>query len=313
MKVKDFGHTPVLLEEVLHGLKLRPDGTYVDCTFGRGGHSRAILDRLGSDGRLFVLDRDPEAVALARQLAQNEPRLACVHAGFSGLRRELETRGLCGQVDGILFDLGVSSPQLDDAGRGFSFAREGELDMRMDPGSGSSAADWLNRASERDIARVLFEYGEERHARRIARAIVRARAERPLGTTTQLAAIVAAASPSRERDRHPATRTFQGIRIYINDELEELRRGLAAAFDCLVCGGRLLVISFHSLEDRIVKRFMRDLARPDPGPRELPVPAADLQPRLQRIGKLITPGAAEVRDNPRARSARLRVAEKLAA
>lgn len=312
MHVNDYGHTPVLLEEVLNGLKLRPDGVYVDCTFGRGGHSGAILERLGSEGRLLVFDKDPEAAALARQMATRHPHMECIQAGFSQLGSELEQRGLCSQVDGILFDLGVSSPQLDDADRGFSFAREGELDMRMDPHSGLSAADWINRAGERDIARVLFEYGEERHSRRIARAIVRARQEAPITSTTQLAAVIAAANPSWERDKHPATRSFQGIRIFINDELEELRRGLSAAFDCLCIGGRLLVISFHSLEDRIVKRFMRDLALSDPYPRDLPIRAEELQSRLQIIGKPVTPGHAEIRDNPRARSARLRIGEKLA-
>jgi 16S rRNA (cytosine1402-N4)-methyltransferase len=311
--VNDYGHTPVLLEEVLNGLKLRPDGLYVDCTFGRGGHSQAVLDGIGGGGRLLVFDRDPEAIAWARQLAQREPRLTCIHAGFSSLQREIETRDLCGRIDGILFDLGVSSPQLDDARRGFSFSREGVLDMRMDPGSGISAADWINRAAERDIADVLFKYGEERHARRIARAIVRARREQPITRTGQLADIIAAANPSRERDKHPATRSFQGIRIFINDELEELRLGLHAAFECLRVGGRLLVISFHSLEDRIVKRFMRDLERYDPYPKDLPVKAEALASRLKIIGKVITPGAQEIDVNPRARSARLRIAEKLAA
>lgn len=310
--MNEYGHTPVLLEEVLNGLKLRPDGIYVDCTFGRGGHSRAILERLGDEGRLLVFDRDPEAAALAREMASGDSRMECMQAGFGRLGKELEQRGVCGQVDGILFDLGVSSPQLDDAGRGFSFAREGDLDMRMDPNSGLSAADWINQAGERDIARVLFEYGEERHSRRIARAIVRARQEAPVTSTTQLASIIAAANPSRERDKHPATRSFQGIRIFINNELEELRRGLSAAFDCLRVGGRLLVISFHSLEDRIVKRFMRDMARADPYPRDLPIRADALQPRLQIIGKPVMPDEVEVGNNPRARSARMRIGEKLA-
>lgn len=310
--MNEYGHTPVLLEEVLNGLKLRPDGIYVDCTFGRGGHSRAILGRLGDEGRLLVFDRDPEAAALAREMASRDSRMECIQAGFGRLGKELEQRGVCGQVDGILFDLGVSSPQLDDAGRGFSFAREGDLDMRMDPTSGLSAADWINQAGERDIARVLFEYGEERHSRRIARAIVRARQEAPVTSTTQLASIIAAANPSRERDKHPATRSFQGIRIFINNELEELRQGLSAAFDCLRVGGRLLVISFHSLEDRIVKRFMRDMARSDPYPRDLPIRADALQPRLQIIGKLVTTGEVEAGNNPRARSARMRIGEKLA-
>ena len=311
--MNDYGHTPVLLEEVLNGLKLRPGGVYVDCTFGRGGHSRAILDRLGDTGRLLVMDRDPDAIDQARRMAAADDRLEYAHAGFSALQKELEESELCGLVDGVLFDLGVSSPQLDDSRRGFSFTREGDLDMRMDPNTGTSAAEWINHASERDIARVLFEYGEERHARRIARAIVRARQQQPVTRTTQLADIIAAANPSKERDRHPATRSFQGIRIFINNELEELRAGLAAAFDCLRTGGRLLVISFHSLEDRIAKRFLRDLARYDPWPRDVPVRAEDLQPRLKLVGKLVTPSQAEIDANPRARSARLRIGEKLAA
>lgn len=311
--MNEYGHTPVLVEEVVNGLKLRPDGFYVDGTFGRGGHSRAILARLGGDGRLLVFDRDPEAVARARHLAEQEPRLDCVHAGFSSMRRELEARGRCGEVDGVLLDLGVSSPQLDDSRRGFSFSREGELDMRMDPGAGVSAAQWINQAAEGEIADVLHRYGEERHARRIARAIVKARAERPITGTLQLAGIIASANPSREQGKHPATRSFQGIRIFINDELEELRQGLAGAFHCLRVGGRLLVISFHSLEDRMVKRFMRDLARFDPWPKELPVRADAVRPLLKVIGKPVTPGPGEIEANPRARSARLRIAEKLAA
>ncbi|MEJ2761428.1 MAG: 16S rRNA (cytosine(1402)-N(4))-methyltransferase RsmH [Gammaproteobacteria bacterium] len=311
--MNEYGHIPVLVEEVVNGLKLRPDGFYVDGTFGRGGHSRAILSRLDSDGRLLVFDRDPEAVARARRLAEEEPRLDCVHGGFSSLRRELETRGRCGQVDGVLLDLGVSSPQLDDSRRGFSFSREGDLDMRMDPGVGVSAAQWINQAAEGDIADVLYRYGEERHARRIARAIVRARAGRPITGTLQLAEIITAANPSREKGKHPATRSFQGIRIFINDELEDLRQGLAGAFHCLRVGGRLAVISFHSLEDRMVKRFMRDLAHYDPYPKELPVRAEAVRPLLKVIGKPVTPGPGEIEANPRARSARLRIAEKLAA
>lgn len=260
-----------------------------------------------------MFDRDPEAVARARHLAEQEPRLDCLHAGFSSMRRELEARGRCGEVDGVLLDLGVSSPQLDDSRRGFSFSREGELDMRMDPGAGVSAAQWINQAAEGEIADVLHRYGEERHARRIARAIVKARAERPITGTLQLAGIIASANPSREQGKHPATRSFQGIRIFINDELEELRQGLAGAFHCLRVGGRLLVISFHSLEDRMVKRFMRDLARFDPWPKELPVRADAVRPLLKVIGKPVTPGPGEIEANPRARSARLRIAEKLAA
>ena len=313
MKLNDYEHIPVLVEEVLNGLKLRPDGFYVDCTFGRGGHTQAILNRLGSEGRVLVFDKDPDAIEFAGKLAAADGRLSCVHASFSRLFEEIARLDKVGKVDGVLFDLGVSSPQLDDSLRGFSFSREGQLDMRMDTTTGISAAHWINRAEEKEIARVLFEYGEERHARRIAARIAGAREKAPITTTSQLAGIISSAIPGRERDKHPATRSFQGIRIFINDELEELRRGLQAAMKVLCVGGRLVVISFHSLEDRIVKRFMRDLASADPYPKDLPVRADSLHPKLRISGKVIRPGKEEVERNPRSRSARLRIAEVLEA
>ena len=272
MKLNDYEHTPVLVEEVLNGLKLRPDGFYVDCTFGRGGHTQAILNQLGGEGRVLAFDKDPHAVEFAAKLAAADKRLFCIHSSFTNLFEEIMRLDRVGKVDGVLFDLGVSSPQLDDSQRGFSFSREGRLDMRMDPTSGMSAAEWINRAEEKEIARVLFEYGEERHARRIAAKIVGTREKAPITTTSQLAGIIASAIPGRERDKHPATRSFQGIRIFINNELEELRVGLEAAMKVLRVGGRLVVISFHSLEDRIVKRFMRDLANADPYPKDPRLP-----------------------------------------
>ena len=292
-------HIPVLAEEVLTWLAVKPGGTYVDATYGRGGHSRMILERLGPGGRLLAFDRDPEAARAAAELLGKEERFEFVHAAFSQLAAELGVRGLAGAVDGLLFDIGVSSPQLDDAGRGFSFLREGPLDMRMDPGSGPSAADWINSAREQDIADVIYQYGEERFSRRIARAIVVRRKQQRFETTTDLAEVIARAVPRREGRIHPATRSFQAIRIYINRELEELRAALDDAIDLLAPGGRLLVISFHSLEDRIVKNFMRDEARAE-------------HPRLGIAARLVRAGQEEARGNPRARSARLRVAERLA-
>ena len=304
-------HIPVMLEEVLEGLAVRPGGCYADGTFGRGGHARAILDRLGGDGRLLVMDRDPAAVDSARRQWGRDPRVVIRHGSFRRMGEEVRRLGWLGRVDGILLDLGVSSPQLEDPARGFSFREEGPLDMRMDPTAGESAAQWLARAGEDEIARVLKEYGEERHARRIARAIVAARRERPIETTRQLAAVVAAANPSREPGRDPATRSFQAIRIFINGELEELKAALPEMLDLLRPGGRLVVISFHSLEDRIVKRFIREQSRGDRHPPDLPVTHVHLQPRLRPVGRARRPRPEEVARNPRARSAVLRVAEKL--
>ncbi|HKK06106.1 MAG TPA: 16S rRNA (cytosine(1402)-N(4))-methyltransferase RsmH [Gammaproteobacteria bacterium] len=305
-------HRPVLLEEALAGLAINADGRYVDGTFGRGGHARAILAQLGPAGRLLALDKDPAAVREAEAAFAAEPRLTIKRGSFAMLAQHVKALDWLGRVDGILLDLGVSSPQLDDPARGFSFRRDGPLDMRMDPDSGVSAAQWLAGAGEAEIARVLRDFGEERYARRIARAIVAARTERPIDTTGRLAAIVAAANPSREPGKDPATRSFQGIRIFINHELDDLHACLDQVLDVLAPGGRLVVISFHSLEDRMVKRFMRDASRGDDFPPDLPVTAAQLRPRLRLVGKAVRPGEAELRDNPRARSSVLRVAERLA-
>jgi 16S rRNA (cytosine1402-N4)-methyltransferase len=301
-------HVTVLLDEAVAALNLRADGIYVDATFGRGGHSRAILARLGARGRIIALDRDLAAVAVGE--AWNERRLTLVHAAFSGLGAAVRRQGVT-QVDGVLFDLGVSSPQLDEAERGFSFRFDAPLDMRMDTSRGMTAAQWLNQAAEEEIAQVVRDYGEERFARQVARAIVKARSATPLATTRQLATLVAAAVRTRERGQDPATRTFQAVRIFINRELEELEQALPQAVELLRPGGRLVVISFHSLEDRMVKRFMRSEAEGERVPPEIPLPAAALrQGRLHLIGKARRPGAAECAANPRARSAVMRVAER---
>ncbi|HYW02709.1 MAG TPA: 16S rRNA (cytosine(1402)-N(4))-methyltransferase RsmH [Gammaproteobacteria bacterium] len=305
-------HQPVLLARVVEAMAIKADGLYVDGTYGRGGHADAILASLGPGGRLYAIDRDPQAAAAARRRHGQDPRFRLVRAPFSELARLADGCGLGGVVDGILLDLGVSSPQLDESARGFSFLRDGPLDMRMDPERGESAADWLARAGESEIARVLREYGEERHARRIARAIVSTRAGRPLLRTGDLAALIERVAPSRERHKHPATRTFQALRIFINGELEELEAVLPQCLDVLRAGGRLVVVSFHSLEDRIVKRFMRNRARVDPALARLPSVPPEARPRLRVLGKAARASEDEVRENPRARSAVLRVAEKLA-
>jgi len=307
-----YTHKPVLFDEVLAALAIRADGIYIDGTFGRGGHAGAVLEQLGPQGRLLGLDKDPQAVAEAERRFGADARFAIERGSFAQLGQHVKQRGWQGKVNGILLDLGVSSPQLDDASRGFSFRNDGDLDMRMDPQQGRSAAQWLAGASEREIADVLYQYGEERHSRRIARAIVGARKEAPITRTAQLAEIIRAAHPSWEPGRDPATKSFQGIRIFINAELEDLRECLPQALAALAPGGRLAVISFHSLEDRIVKRFMRDEARGDLFPPDLPVPQSALNPRLRVIGKAIRAGEREVAENPRARSAVLRVAERLA-
>ncbi len=301
-------HQTVLLEEAIDALAIRADGAYVDATFGRGGHSRLILDRLGQSGRLVALDRDPQAVAAALEIG--DVRLSVVHANFAELAAVLKRLGLEG-VDGVLLDLGVSSPQFDDAARGFSFRRDGPLDMRMDASRGQTAAQWLETASEAEIREVIRDYGEERFAKQIAAAIVTARQRVPVVTTGQLAAIVGAAVRTREKNKDPATRTFQAIRIYVNQELAQLSLALPQIVDALNPGGRLAAISFHSLEDRIVKRFMRDAAHADV-PIRLPLRARELpQPRLRLIGKPVHPSAQEIAANPRARSATLRVAERI--
>ena len=301
-------HVSVLLSEAVDALAIRADGFYVDGTFGRGGHSRAVLQRLGPQGRLIAFDRDPLAIAAGQ--AVGDARLTLVHSAFSALDDELARLGVQA-VDGVLLDLGVSSPQLDDAARGMSFRFDAPLDMRMDTSRGQTVAEWLAEASVGQITEVIRDYGEERFAHAIAKAIANARAGGAVTTTGQLAALVEKAVRTREPGQHPATRTFQALRIFINQELEELSRVLPVCVSRLRPGGRLAVISFHSLEDRIVKRFMRDESRPPVLPRRLPVRAADLPaPRLQLVGKAMRPSEAEVAANPRARSAVLRVAER---
>jgi 16S rRNA (cytosine1402-N4)-methyltransferase len=299
-------HRTVLLEEAIDALAIRADGAYIDATFGRGGHSRLILDRLGPRGRLIALDKDPEAVAAAKRIS--DARFCVVHASFAELAGVLDRLGLEG-VDGVLLDLGVSSPQFDNAARGFSFRRDGPLDMRMDTSRGQTAAQWLDTASEAEIREVIRDYGEERFAKQIAKAIVAARQRGPVVTTGQLADIVGAAVRTREKNKDPATRTFQAVRIYLNQELAHLSLALPQILERLTPGARLAVISFHSLEDRIVKQFMRDAARADV-PIRLPLRERELpQPRLRLIGKPVRPSADEIAANPRARSATLRVAE----
>jgi 16S rRNA (cytosine1402-N4)-methyltransferase len=301
-------HAPVLLREAVESLQVRSSGVYVDCTFGRGGHSRLILSMLGPDGRLLALDRDPEAVRAAAGI--DDPRFAIIHGAFGRLAELLESAGVK-RVHGILLDLGVSSPQLETAARGFSFRRDAPLDMRMDTTQGMTAAEWLSTAAESEIREVIRNYGEERFAKSIAAAIVAARPGGSLRTTGQLAALVAEAVPTREPRQDPATRTFQAIRIRINQELEELSLALPQCVQLLEAGGRLVVISFHSLEDRIVKRFLRESSRADTLPPRLAVRARDLpQPKLRLVGKARRPSEAEVSMNPRARSAIMRVAEK---
>jgi len=308
----DVLHTPVLLEESLEALAINPDGIYLDATFGRGGHARALLSRLDHGGRLLAMDRDPVAVAVGAALALNDSRLIMEHARFSRIEEVARRHGVFGRVSGLLLDLGVSSPQLDEPGRGFSFSADGPLDMRMDTNEEQTAARWLACAKEAEIAHVLREYGEERFAKRIARAIVRFRAEGPVETTGTLAQIVSRACPTREPAKHPATRTFQAIRIHINRELDELRACLAAVCGLLVTGGRLVVISFQSLEDRIVKRFIRDESRGERFPSGVPVTAQQIHARLRAVGKPVRPSGAEIERNARARSAVMRVAERLA-
>ena len=301
-------HLPVMFEQVMEGLRVVEDGTYLDGTFGRGGHARGVLQRLGRGGRLLLMDKDPEAIAVAEREFGPDARVSIRRGSFAELGAwDAASAGL----DGVLLDLGVSSPQLDVAGRGFSFGKDGPLDMRMDPDSGQSAADWLAQADEREIADVLWTYGEERMSRRIARAIVERRATRPLTRTTELAELVAAVVPRGRHDIHPATRSFQAIRIHVNRELEDLERGLAAAHDALRPGGRLVVISFHSLEDRIAKRFIGAHAKAPPGNRRLPE-ATGFSPTLHALGGATKARPDELAANPRARSAVLRVAEKLA-
>lgn len=309
MSADTGAHVPVLAREAVEGLRIRADGVYVDGTFGRGGHSRLILERLGPDGRLLALDKDPAAVAAGREWT--DPRFEVVHSGFAKLEEVLRERGITG-VDGVLLDLGVSSGQLEDSARGFSFRLDGPLDMRMDPTTGASAAEWLASASERELEEVIRNHGEERFAKQVARAVVAARARGPVVTTRQFAEIVAKAVPTREPGQDPATRSFQALRIHTNAELEELSLVLPQAVTSLRTGGRLVVISFHSLEDRMVKRFFRSNAGADRLPRRLPLRHRDLpRPLLRLVGRAVRPASQETARNPRARSAVMRVAERL--
>ncbi|MEY2696726.1 MAG: hypothetical protein RL333_864 [Pseudomonadota bacterium] len=312
MDAQGASHVSVLLTESVEALRLQPDDFAVDCTFGRGGHSRLLLEQLGPLGRLLAIDKDPQAVASKEAMALREGgRFEIRHGTFASLAQEIESLGWMGKVAGVLMDLGVSSPQLDEADRGFSFMREGPLDMRMDSSAGETAAEWLNRVAEAELANVLWKWGEERFSRRIAAAIVAKRREKPLQTTRELAGLIEAVVPSREIGKHPATRSFQAIRIAVNHELEDLEATLDQALEVLKPGGRLAVISFHSLEDRIVKRFIRDQARgwsQGQAPHPMAAPPAS---RLKKVGKALMPGPEEIAVNPRARSAVLRIAEKV--
>ena len=304
-------HVTVLLAEAVAALAIRPDGIYVDATFGRGGHSRAILAQLGPQGRLIALERDPAAIAAGQELLASDPRLSLWHAPFSALARVLDELQV-GQVDGVLMDIGVSSPQLDTPERGMSFRFDAPLDMRMDTTQGETAADFLARGSQTEIERVIRDYGEERFAHAIAKALVAARLERSISTTGELATLVAQVVRTREPGQHPATRSFQALRIHVNAELEELSLSIPAAIDRLADGGRLAVISFHSLEDRIAKRALREAATPVQPPKGVPVRAAELPAaKIRLVGKPIFPSIEEVKRNPRSRSAVLRVAEKM--
>ncbi|WP_308026650.1 16S rRNA (cytosine(1402)-N(4))-methyltransferase RsmH [Neisseria mucosa] len=310
MSNAEYQHITVLLNEAVDALAVREDGIYVDGTFGRGGHSRLILSRLGSQGRLIVFDKDPQAIEAAQKLAEQDGRVTVVHDGFSSFQTTLDKLGI-EEIDGALFDLGISSPQIDDGARGFSFRFDAPLDMRMDPTRGMSAADWIATASEQDLHEVIKNYGEERFSRQIARAIVAQRTESPIDTTRKLAQLVAQNVRTRERGQDPATRTFQAVRIFINRELEEVEAVLPQVMGRLKEGGRLAVIAFHSLEDRIVKQFVKKYSQHPPLPRWAAVKEADLPlPPLKAVGKAIKPGVEETASNPRARSAVLRVAER---
>lgn len=306
-------HTPVLLEEVLAALVVDGAGCYLDGTFGRGGHTAAILAQLGPAGRVIAIDRDPDALRAGQERFAVERRLTLVGSPFSCLAQVVGDLGMVGGINGVLLDLGVSSPQLDDPARGFSFTQDGPLDMRMNNAAGATAAQWLAKVPEHELTRVIKEFGEEKFAKRIARAIVQARTEQPLTRTLQLASIVAAAVPVREPGKHPATRTFQAIRIQVNAEFEEIERALAGTLEVLAPGGRLCVISFHSLEDGIVKRFMQQHSQDDPVYAGLPFVPEHARAKLRRIGKAVHPTDAEVDRNPRARSAIMRVAQRVPA
>ncbi|MEM7026811.1 MAG: 16S rRNA (cytosine(1402)-N(4))-methyltransferase RsmH [Pseudomonadota bacterium] len=304
-------HQPVLLDEVVEALNIYADGFYIDGTFGRGGHSQAILQRLGDNGRLLAFDKDPDAIAAASSEIISDKRFTLVQGSFTMLKHQVEQHNVSGKVAGILLDFGVSSPQIDNPDRGFSFRFDGPLDMRMDTSKGLPVSEWLNSAKEKAIADVIYQYGEEHASRRIAKAIMLAREQKPIITTRQLAELIRSILPARKQDIHPATKTFQALRIFINDELVDIEAVLPDAVDVLATNGRLVTISFHSLEDRIVKRFIRDQSSANPIPREIPVMPDESSIRLKKIGKKIKAGKQEVEQNPRARSAVARVAEKL--
>ncbi len=308
---KLFSHRTVLLDEAVRALNIKPDGCYVDATYGRGGHSEKILQQLGSAGRLVVIDKDPEAIAHAKERQRQDARISVWQGAFSDFPDALQAAGINEKIDGLLLDLGVSSPQLDDASRGFSFMRDGALDMRMNPQFGQSASEWLHTAKEAEIADVIWRYGEERFSRRIARAIVRHREEEKIVTTKQLADVIAATVHKKELGKHPATRSFQAIRIFINRELDDLQDCLSLSVQHLASQGRLVVISFHSLEDRIVKRFLQAQQRGPKIPKGLPVMGDEYQPKMRKVGKAIKPSAAEVAENARSRSAIMRVGERV--
>ena len=312
MNASAFSHAPVLHSEIMSQLNIRADGLYVDGTYGRGGHAQSILDQLGENGRLIVMDKDPQAIASAHQQMGGDVRVTIIHDDYAHMHEQLTGLNLGEAVDGVLLDLGVSSPQLDDASRGFSFQKNGPLDMRMNPEQGEPAAEWLRHADEKEIAKVLWELGEERFSRRIARKIVDTRDQQPLADTASLSALIASCIPQRDQKKHPATRSFQAIRIHINRELEHIVTMLDSIFDVLKVGGRLLVVSFHSLEDRLVKRFFKLHSSRPKVPRGMPIRDSELVSniRLKIIGKAIKAGAAELAVNPRARSAVLRVAER---
>lgn len=309
--MSDFSHQSVLLDESVASLNIRPDGNYIDATFGRGGHTRAILQQLNEQGRLIAFDLDPEAINYAKKEFADEPRLTIEHCNFEQVANVIAQLGLVKKIDGVLMDLGVSSPQLDDAERGFSFLRSGLLDMRMDTSQGETARQWLSKVKHNDLAYVLRKYGEEKFAKRIATAIVETRAEREITETGDLAEIIANAIPVKEKHKHPATRSFQAIRIFINQELQAIEKGLEGAASVLAKKGRLSVISFHSLEDRIVKRFMRDMSSRPKLPAGLPVMEADIVVPFQLVSKSVVAGESELGMNPRSRSARLRVLERV--
>jgi len=311
MKEKIHEHQPVLLQAVLENLAIRPSGVYVDATFGRGGHAKAILDRLGPTGRLLAMDKDPDAISFACQHFSHDKRFTIQQGSFKDLHTFLQNEKLEGNVDGVLFDLGVSSPQLENAIRGFSFLHSGPLDMRMDNSQGVLASDWIAKVSEKELANVLWEYGEERFARKIARAIVKARDEKAITTTEALAKIIAKAHPAWQKGKHPATKSFQAIRIKINDELKDLHEGLEESKRALKIGGRLCVISFHSLEDRIVKRFIQPPVESDMFHAPLPIKHTQCKKTFKKMGPAIKPTDEEIRMNARARSAILRVGEKI--